>query len=439
MLSCCLALPFHTILLLAHTSPSEKYEKKPSEKYAPILNRRLDNCIFSVQIITMRQFILCLSLALASFSSLQAQNWQQGAFQFGGANREYKTYHAASTQQDMAVVIMLHGLGGSMNDVDMTSFKAIADTTDLLLVSPEALEFTHPVIGAMGPAWNSGIKVTGTPLGDIELNPGVNDVGFLKALVDTIKANYNVDEARIFICGFSNGGFMTQRMLCEQPGLFRAAASHSGTKALTLTQCSDIKVPVAHFHGTTDNVVDINGNFYMMGLSAPVGLSVDSLVNYWRMQNNAGNVGATAIIGNQSSANYITHYTFTGDKRVEYFKIENGMHTWYNFGTTQNEFDLAFETWQFFLRSEPKGVNIANTAKKEAVTVFPNPANHILYINNQGQVPFTKLSVIDLSGRIVLNMNYTSTVDISSLSGGMYILQVQDAVGKQRVVKFAKN
>jgi len=399
----------------------------------------LDNCIFIAQFFIMRHFLCALSLAVASFSGASAQNWDNASLQFGGETRAYKTYHATAAQQDMAVVIMLHGLGGSMNDVDLTSFTSIADTANLLLVSPQALNYTHPLMGNMGPAWNSGIKVTGTPLGDIELNPDVNDVGFLAALVDSIKANFAVDENRIYICGFSNGGFMTQRMLCAQPGLFRAAASHSGTKALTLTQCSSTAIPVAHFHGTTDEVVDINGTFYMSGMSASVGLSADSLVNYWRMQNSAHAAAAPEIIGDQSASHYMTHYTYTGDKRVEYFKIENGTHTWYNFASTQNEFDQALETWKFFLRAEPRSVSIAGNQEKYPVALFPNPAGNTLFIDNSAGVSYKNLSITDLSGRKVLETEYRATLDITALAAGMYILQLRDLAGKQRVLKFAKN
>lgn len=387
----------------------------------------------------MRKIIVSFFLTLTTVTALQAQSWINGSFGFEGQNRTFKTYHAASAQQDMAVVIMLHGLGGSMNDVDLTNFTAIADTANLLLVSPQALNYTHPLIGNMGPAWNSGIKVTGTPLGDIELNPDINDVGFLAALVDSIKTNFAVDENRIYICGFSNGGFMTQRMLCAEPGLFRAAASHSGTKALTLLQCSSTAVPVAHFHGTTDEVVDINGTFYMSGMSASVGLSADSLVNYWRMQNNAHNAAAPVIIGDQNASHYMTHYTYTGEKRVEYFKIENGTHTWYNFANTQNEFDQALETWNFFLRSEPRSVNIPGDKRNTLVTLYPNPATNTLNLDYNGSINDTKLSIMDLSGRKLIEMSYRSVVDIASLAPGIYILQLRDLAGKQRVLKFAKN
>lgn len=198
-------------------------------------------------------------------------------------------------------------------------------------------------------------------------------------------------------------------------------------------------IPVAHFHGTTDEVVDINGTFYMLGMSAAVGLSVDSLVNYWRIQNNANNAGTSVILGNQNASHYMTHYTFTGDKRVEYFKIENGTHTWYNFAGTQNEFDQALETWNFFLRAEPKSVNIPEDKRNNLLALYPNPATNTLYLDNKGNINYTKLAIMDLSGRKLVEKNYHSVLDITSLAPGIYILQIRDLAGKQRVLKFAKN
>lgn len=389
----------------------------------------------------MKKIITLLSIACAANTVVQAQNWQHDTFEFGGVNRIFKTYHANSTQQDMAVVLMLHGLGGTMNDVDVTNLKAIADTANLLLVSPQALDYIHPnpLLGNMGPAWNSGIKITGTPLGDVELNPTVNDVGFISALIDSVKANFNVDDSRIYIAGFSNGAFMTQRMLCEQPTLFRAAASHSGTKALPLTQCiSNVKIPMAHFHGTTDQTVDLDGTFYMMGMSAPVGISADSLVNYWRGINNAPALSSTSTIGNQTAANYITHYEYTGDKRVEFFKIHNGGHQWYNYAETNNEFDLGIETWRFFLRADANQVGIANKNKVQQIGTYPNPVVTTLYVDAAANT-YQHFSITDPSGRVVLQSAFNSTIDVQGLSNGLYILQLKGKDGITSVAKFVKN
>ncbi len=387
----------------------------------------------------MKKIITLLSIVTASFSAAQAQTWQHDTFEFGGVDRVFKTYHANANQQDMAVVLMLHGLGGTMNDVDMTNLSAIAVSGNLLLVSPEALEYTHPIIGSLGAAWNSGIKVTGTPLGDVELNPNVNDVGFLTALIDSIKANFNVDDSRIYIAGFSNGAFMTQRMLCEKPELFRAAVSHSGTKALQLTQCNtNIKVPVAHFHGTEDEVVDLDGTFYMMGMSAQVGVSADSLVNLWKGINNAPTLASTTTIGDPNATHYMTHYVYSGDKRVEFFRITNGTHQWYNFAETNNTFDLGIETWKFFLRADETPVGIANKKKTQNILTYPNPVVATLNVDAD-QNKFQQFTITELSGRVIMQAPFSNSIDVQSLSKGLYILQLKANDGKISVSKFVKN
>ena len=49
----------------------------------------------------------------------------------------------------------------------------------------------------VGNAWNSGF--TAPYFG------GTDDVGFISVLIDTISAQYNIDPARVYSCGMSNG------------------------------------------------------------------------------------------------------------------------------------------------------------------------------------------------------------------------------------------
>lgn len=383
----------------------------------------------------MKKLLSSLFFAGIATSTSFSQNWNVDSFQYDGANRIFKTYHNNATQSNMSVVLMLHGLGGTMDDVDLTGFTSIADTANVLFVSPQALDFEHSILGNLGGAWNSGIKVTGTFFGDIELNPNVDDVGFLQALLDSVIVNFDVDPAKIYITGFSNGAFMTQRMLCETPTLFRAAVSHSGTKALPLTNCENNQIPVAHFHGTTDEVVDMQGNFYMLGLSSPVGISVDSLIKYWGIRNNASQLANTVIIGNQTANNYITHYEYAGTKRVEFFEIKNGLHQWYNFNTTNNTFDLGKETWDFFLRAD-QPVGLRNKLVSN-VSVFPNPASGKLQINSNG-IPFDHYTITDASGRIVAKDAFQNEINIQLLTEGLYFLQLQSKDGQLGYTKFIK-
>ncbi|MBX3232304.1 MAG: prolyl oligopeptidase family serine peptidase [Labilithrix sp.] len=54
------------------------------------------------------------------------------------------------------------------------------------------------------------------------------DVAFLVALVDEMKARYNVAPNRVFSFGMSSGAFMSNQMACRRPSLFRGIVSHSG-------------------------------------------------------------------------------------------------------------------------------------------------------------------------------------------------------------------
>ena len=53
----------------------------------------------------------------------------------------------------------------------------------------------------------------------------IDDVGFLRQLVDELISRGIADRARIYLAGISNGGMMTFRMLCEASELFAGAAT----------------------------------------------------------------------------------------------------------------------------------------------------------------------------------------------------------------------
>jgi len=60
------------------------------------------------------------------------------------------------------------------------------------------------------------------------------------------------------------------------------------------------------------------------------------------------------------------------------------------------------------------------------LVVFPNPTSDMLTLSSDGKL-IRSAQVFDLSGRMLINLNQNSnisTVDVSSLSVGMYILQL---------------
>jgi polyhydroxybutyrate depolymerase len=89
---------------------------------------------------------------------------------------------------------------------------------------------------------------------------GVDDAGYLLALVDEIKAQLSVDDRRVYVVGRSNGGFMSYRMACEHAGTVAAVASLAGVTYLEPDDCSPSEpVHVLQIHGTEDPIVAYEG------------------------------------------------------------------------------------------------------------------------------------------------------------------------------------
>jgi polyhydroxybutyrate depolymerase len=71
----------------------------------------------------------------------------------------------------------------------------------------------------------------------------VDDVGFLTRLVDTMQQRHQIDPARVFVTGFSNGGHMAYRLALEVPE--RIAAIAPVVANLPVDENSDCPAPVA--------------------------------------------------------------------------------------------------------------------------------------------------------------------------------------------------
>ena len=72
-------------------------------------------------------------------------------------------------------------------------------------------------------------------------------------------------------------------------------------------------------------------------------------------------------------------------------------------------------------------------------TIFPNPVNNILTIKNHDSKSIDQVTILDLSGKKVLEQNSnSSTINVEKLQNGMYLLQLFSE-GKYSISKFIKN
>jgi polyhydroxybutyrate depolymerase len=106
------------------------------------------------------------------------------------------------------LVIALHGRPSSAEELRrVTALDTTADAKGFLVAYPDARDGS----------WNA-----------LECCDGVDDVGFLKALVAELVKTWSVDPARVYVTGFSNGASMSYRLAVEASDIVAAIAPVSG-------------------------------------------------------------------------------------------------------------------------------------------------------------------------------------------------------------------
>jgi polyhydroxybutyrate depolymerase len=228
-----------------------------------------------------------------------------------GINRNFIYYTPTSWTQSesLPILFVLHGLTQNGNGImNITGFNAIAEENNFIVCYPDGISA----------AWNANMNVTVSQ---------ADDIGFLEILALYMQNNFNTNPNKQYLCGFSNGGFMSHKMICESNQCFAAIATLSGTMSDTVYQnCNPQYAPdILHIHGTLDGVVNYNG-------SASTGISVDILMEKWRSYYNCDFTPTLTSMPNPSvlDFSYPELYTFTNcnSSILEHIKVVGGGHQW---------------------------------------------------------------------------------------------------------------
>jgi polyhydroxybutyrate depolymerase len=162
------------------------------------------------------------------------------------------------------LLIMIHGFSSAANPAPWT------DMDDYMKISPEAdqrgviVALVHATIDTLLGRyfWNGTDSCC-----DFE-KTGVNDVGYVMAVVKEVSTKYNVDPKRLFVLGHSNGGFMTHRLACDQADKFAAVVSLAGEVYKDETRCAaSAPIAVLQVQGDADMTVPYAGG-------SPAGVAV---------------------------------------------------------------------------------------------------------------------------------------------------------------------
>jgi polyhydroxybutyrate depolymerase len=355
-----------------------------------------------------------------------------GSLVHDGLTRNYILYIPANynAANNHPIVFNLHGYTSTgAAQAILTRMNAIADTAGFIVAYPEGT-----LDNSSQPYWNSGY---GT---------GVDDIGFIDALIDTIAANYTVNLQRVYSTGLSNGGIMSNTLACALNHRIAAIAGVGGTMSFVQsTACSpNNRIPVMHIHGTSDIIVPYLGNATLLGVNA--------LVTHWRTHNGLTSTSSTTSFANTnlsdgSTANLI-RYEIGSTYPVHLIRVNGGGHSWPGSGITVSgntnmDFDASLEIWKFF--SQYSLLTTTNVIEKEKPTNWinlmgANPVQNELQWSTNIEGNYS-LTIYNLLGKPLLNQNFEgssmATVKLADLSAGAYFA-VYTSNNKVQTLKFIK-
>ena len=367
----------------------------------------------------MKKILISILVTTALFSSGYSQTFISQTIDHDGLTREYGIYVPASYDgtTNFPLLFNLHGGGGTNSAWQVTSdMRPIADTANFILVYPQARPDPSD-----GNSFNWIPKVPGT----------FDDVPFFSSLIDTIASNYQIDQNRIYACGYSLGGDMTFELGCKLNNRIAAIALVARTmQANPNSFCSPVHpTGVLTILGTDDLVSPYNGIVFG-GLEYYI--SAAATHSYWATHNKCV---TTAIMSTVSpSVERYTWSTASGCAYVEELKVIGGGHDWPgSFGNMT--IDANEEIWQFVSRYDINGlIGCAttsiheNNSMLENYRVYPNPVNTELTID-LGLAEEKEFRLYNPIGELVLNgvlNSQISIIDLSFLAPNVYILIIEN-------------
>jgi polyhydroxybutyrate depolymerase len=238
-----------------------------------------------------------------------------------GRIRHYRLYVPASLAagEQAPLLIALHGgLGSSAQFEAQSGFDGLAESNGFIVAYPDGIGARADGSGPQ--TWNGGYCC-----GEAA-RQAVDDVGFVRQLIDVLVAELPVDPARIYAAGHSNGAIMAYRLACELADRIAAVGVQAGS--LGVDVCTPSRpVSVVHLHGTADTNHPIEGGLGtgVAGVAfRPARAAVETMAD-------VDGCGATPTQGTDPSNPDLTVTTWSGCRagtEVRYAVVDGATHAW---------------------------------------------------------------------------------------------------------------
>lgn len=175
-------------------------------------------------------------------------------------------------KEQWPLVVLLHGFSGTADTEDLyLTLRFRVSARGFVLLTPDGTATPAGVKGADGRDL-SGLQFWNAT--DFCCDFGktaVDDVGYLNKLIRLVTEKYNIDPARVYLFGHSNGGFMANRLACEDGPTFAGIASLAGGSFASTEQCTQPKpIKYLQIHALNDKTIPYHDDPRFAGGSATV-------------------------------------------------------------------------------------------------------------------------------------------------------------------------
>lgn len=297
--------------------------------------------------------LLAGSVAVAA----QATTTTTRSIKVAGVERSYLLHVPATLPHDRpsALVLVFHGGGGTPAWAERESrFSELAEREGFIVAYPEGL----------GKSWNDGRDDPGIRA----QRDAVDDLSFIKALLDEIGRTYRIDSSRVFATGISNGGMFSQFLATRLSDRIAAVAPVAAGLPAPLAEGFRPAKPVSvlMINGTEDPLVHYEGGSITLPWGADRGaiVSTDAAIRLWVEHNRCSRTPVTAELPDQDPRDRTRIRTLRyGPCRdgtaVVLYRIDGGGHTWpggmqylprFIIGNLSRDIDATEVIWEFFER-----------------------------------------------------------------------------------------
>ena len=371
-------------------------------------------------------FLILLIFSILFTLKIQAQYTD---FEHDGLTRQYIYYEPENLNQQMPLVIVMHGYTGDANSIkNYSEMNDFADQYGFAVCYPRGT-----VDGGGNRFWNVGYA--------FHQNETVDDVGYLTELTQYLQQTNGLNPDYTFATGMSNGGEMCYMLACQAYDTFKAVAPVAGMILQDiLDQCDAAPgIPVFEIHGSQDGVTPLAGdpdNNDGWG-SYP---SIADTIDYFVEKN-----GCTTLVEgsvpntNTSDGSFIVSEKYingVNQNEVWYYKVVGGGHDWPGSGGNM-DIEAGEQAWLFFqnyidnnvvvldldaaISVDVPEINCGDTIITPSVSLTNYGLNTITVAQMTWQINDGDIQTINFNGTLSQNQTQTFTLDPIDLTDGSYV------------------